>query len=111
MAVLISSVMSRRSLLVDLPSASACRPNSSGAPIRTVTRCGLGTLAPIGCTRSVPISATGTTGAPVSSAICATPVEPAVGRPGAFGVDAEQFTAFEHAAGRVDGGLGGAAQA
>ena len=50
-------------------------------PITTPTRPMRGILRPIGCTLSVPIIATGSTGTPASSASRATPVLPRYSRP------------------------------
>ncbi len=59
-------------------------------------RNGWGTAAPVGWTRSVPRMPTGMSGAPVRSARRAgtgvAPVEAAVARAGALGVDAEQLS-------------------
>ena len=73
---------------------------SIGSPKRTRTRWMRGTFAPIGCTRLVPTSPTGTTmrtgrqGEPADAG--PTAVEPAVPRPGALGVDAERVPPVHH---------------
>ena len=59
----------------------AYREKSSGLPMRMRTLCGRHTREPIGLTLSVPITATGITGTPVSRAIRATPVFPLCSRP------------------------------
>ena len=57
------------------------REKSSGSPITTPIRMGLGITLPIGWATSVPIIATGSTGTPASSASRATPVLPRYSRP------------------------------
>ena len=52
-----------------------------GSPNRTISLPGLGRRAPTGWIRSVPSSATGTTGAPEAIASHATPVRPRYSRP------------------------------
>ncbi len=69
-----SSVSSRRAR----PGASfSYDAGSTGSPKRIATpRRGRGIVAPIGCTRSVPTSPTGSTAAPVAMASHPTPVRP-----------------------------------
>jgi len=62
----------------DMPSY---REKSSGGPMTMPTLRIRGMVRPIGCTSSVPIMATGSTGTPPSSASRATPVLPRYSRP------------------------------
>ncbi|WP_371859201.1 hypothetical protein [Frigoribacterium faeni] len=70
---MISSVACRRALPDE---AAPWCDRSSGSPKATVNRRRRGTLEPTGCSSSVPIRPTGTTGAPLVSASQATPVRP-----------------------------------
>ena len=76
---MIVSVTSRRAL--PLPALPRCSGKVSGLPKVTEKRCGRGQLAPIGWIRSVPVTATGTTGQSAVSASQATPVFPRASRP------------------------------
>ncbi len=71
---MISSVTERRTNRSS--SMPSYREKSSGLPIRTPGRISFGSALPGGCILSVPIMATGITGAPEASASRATPVLP-----------------------------------
>jgi hypothetical protein len=73
MASITASVMTRRARPAGMP---AYAPGSMGGPKRTVTLARRGTLLPMGCTASVPMRPTGTTGTPAVRASQATPVRP-----------------------------------
>ena len=104
---MISSVIDRS--MNRSPAIPAYREKSSGSPIRMWTWCGRHIREPIGFTLSVPIIATGITGTaglqrhPGHAGLAL--VEPAVGRPGALRVDAEQLALAEQPDRRVERGL------
>ena len=78
MASMTSSVRRRRALPAGTPAYGS---GQIGRPKETRTFATRGKLAPIGCTRSVPMRPTGTTGTPAVSARKATPVRPRYRRP------------------------------
>jgi hypothetical protein len=78
-ASMIRSVTTRRAR--PLPAIPRCSGKVSGSPKVTDTLCGRGQRESTGCTRSVPCTATGTTGQSAVSASHATPVLPRASRP------------------------------